>query len=228
MAIAAVLLLIGIGSGYAAAQLRRRAVDGESDQGPAIVAAAVAGTAGIAALLVWITRPGFSEIEDRVAAALEQAENGEDGASVPSAAREGTLICTIVPERSRITTARTDDVQFDWSGDGCVNNRTQYGLMNGEWTRVFVPDSEAAVSVNTYDPDTRTFRSDRYLLGRSAMEEARAVRDAYDPPGCGITDAARIVAEQQSAVLALLPGRPNERLVYSCEPRLKGNAAGGE
>jgi hypothetical protein len=225
MAVAAVLLLLGAGSGFMAAQLRRKALLGDKSQTPALIAAGIAGAALIGAVLAWITRPGFSEIEDRVAAALAERK-GEPGAqpaigSGPpvSSARDGTLLCSLVPDRSRIVTARTDDVQFEWAGDGCVNGRTQYGMMDGEWTRVFVPDDEEAVAVNFYDPDTRTFRTDRYLLGREAMAEAREVRDAYSPPACGLTDAGRIVAEQQSAILALLPDRPNERLVYSCEPR---------
>jgi len=231
MAIAALLLLLGTGSGFMAAELRRKALLGDASQTPALLAAGLAGAALIGAMLAWITRPGFSEIEDRVAAAMEQREGGRGSEPAPgdgppaSNARDGTLICSFVPERSRVVTARTDDVQFDWAGDGCVNGRTQYGMMNGEWTRVFVPDDEEAVAVNFYDPDTRTFRTDRYLLGREAMAEARRMRDAYSPPECGLTDAARIVAEQQSAVMGLLPDRPNERLLYSCEP--KGAAGGG-
>jgi len=233
MAIAAVLLLMGGGAGFMAAQFRRRALTGEASQTPALVVAGLAGAALIGAVLVWITRPGFAEVEDRVAAAMEAqgaaSGAGEDeGAGPPaSLARDGTLICSLVPDRSRIVTARTDDVQFDWAGDGCVNSRTQYGLMDGEWTRVFVPDDEEAVAINIYDPDSRTFRTDRYLLGREAMAEARRVRDAYDPPACGLTDSGRIVAEQQSAVMALLPDRPNERLIYSCRPRGAGGSNTG-
>lgn len=231
MAIAVLLLMLGVGAGFMAAQLRRRALDRDSSQTPALCAAAIAGAGLIGAVLAWSGRPGFAEVEDRVAAAMEEAANpsGEAGEGPPTgSARDGTLICSLVPERSRIVTARTDDVQFDWSGEGCVNGRTQYGMMEGEWTRVFVPDDEAAVAVNIYDPDNRTFRTDRYLLGRQAMEEARQVREAYDPPACGLTDSARIVAEQQSAVIALLPDRPNERLIYTCRPRDTGGAANGE
>jgi hypothetical protein len=234
MAIAAVLLLMGVGAGFMAAQFRRRALADEGNQTTALVLAGFAGTALIGAVLVWITRPGFSEVEDRVAAAMEERDgasgdgSGGSGDGPPaSLARDGTLICSFVPDRSRVVTARTDDVQFDWAGDGCVNSRTQYGMMDGEWTRVFVPDDEEAVAINIYDPDTRTFRKDRYLLGREAMAEARRVRDAYDPPSCGLTDSARIVAEQQSAVMALLPDRPNERLIYTCEPK-GANGIGGE
>jgi len=234
MAIAAVLLLMGGGAGFMAAQFRRRALTDEGSQTPALVLAGFAFTALVGAVLVWITRPGFSEVEDRVAAAMDEqdgssVQQGEGSGQGPPAslARDGTLICSLVPDRSRIVTARTDDVQFDWAGDGCVNSRTQYGMMDGEWTRVFVPDDEEAVAINRYDPGTRTFRTDRYLLGREAMAEARRVRDAYAPPSCGLTDSGRIVAEQQSAIMALLPDRPNERLIYTCEPKESGGTAGG-
>ncbi|WP_152435071.1 serine protease [Erythrobacter sp. THAF29] len=229
MAVALILLLIGIGAGYAATQLRASyRADPEANepaQNRAMVAAGLSGAAIIATVLVWITRPGYDEVEDRVAAVLEELEANGDGDGGPpvSVAGDGTLICTFVPERSRVTGARTDDVEFDWAADGCVNGRTQYGLTNGEWTRVFVPNDEEAVSVNTYDPATRTFRTDRYLLGSAAMRAAREVRSEYTPPACGVTDAARILGEQQSAVLALLPDRPNERLVYRCEAKQADN-----
>ncbi len=224
VAIAFVLLALGGVSTFAAARLRRSfARNGDAEgaagiaQPRAIIAAGLAGACFIGMGLVWITRPGFSELEDRVAAIMGE-DTGEDGEDPqPSLAGDGTLICTFIPERSRVTGARTDDVEFDWAADGCVNGRTQYGMVNGEWTRVFVSDEEALVSINTYDPDTRIFQTDRYLLGRAAMEEAREMRSAYAPSACGVTDAARVLGEQQSAVISGLPDRPNERLVYTCE-----------
>ncbi len=129
------------------------------------------------------------------------------------------MLCTLVPDRSRVTGARTDDVEFDWAADGCVNTRTQYGLNSGEWTRVLVPDDEEVVSINRYDPETRTYLTERYLLGRAAMSQAREARANYEPPQCSVSDAAQTLGEQQSSIISLLPARPNERLVYSCEPR---------
>ncbi len=220
MALAMVLLLVGIGSGYAASQIRAGIADRPELRNRAIIAAGIAGAALIGTVLVWITRPGYSEIEERVAALMGE-QSGEAGSEAgdPTAALagDGTLICTIDTDRSRITGARTDDVEFEWAADGCVNQRTQYGLISGEWTRVLVPGDEAAVSISTYDPDTRTFRTDRYLLGREEMEAARSTRAEYNPPACGVTDAARTVGEQQSVLISQLPDRPNERLVYSCE-----------
>lgn len=221
MGIAMVLILIGIGTGYVAAQLRGSLPNQPENRNRAIITAGIAGAALIGTALVWITRPGYSEIEERTAALMGEDGDGTGAGGEASTAQvnDGTLICTLVPERSRVTGARTDDVEFDWAANGCVNERTQYGLVGGEWTRVFVPGDEAAVSVSVYDPDSRTFRTDRYLLGRAAMETAREARSQYDPPACGVTDAARMLGEQQAALIAQLPTRPNERLVYTCEAK---------
>jgi hypothetical protein len=221
MALALIALLAAAGSGYAAL-LWRRAPESRKRAG---IAAGVAGAALIGAVVLWLTRPGLAQIEDRVAAAMEQGdeEPGTGTAADPTLAAEGALICTLVPERSRVTTARTDDIAFDWAADGCVNTRTQYGLAaGGEWNRVLVLEDEAAVAVNRYDPATRTFRSDRYLLGKEAMDKVLAVRGKYSPPACGVSEAARKLGEQQSAITALLPETPNERLVYACGPKAAG------
>jgi hypothetical protein len=221
MALALIALMAAVGSFCAAVVWRRE----ETRRRHAAYAAAGAATMLVAAGLLWVTRPGLSEIEDRVAAAVAKAEGGPapGPAGGGTAASEGALICTLDPARSRVTSARTDDVAFEWSADGCVNGRTQYGLgQGGEWQRVFAAQDDAAVAVNTYDPATRTLRTDRYLLGQEALAAAREARAAYTPPACGVTDAARDLGEQQSALIAALPDRPNERLVYSCT----GKAAG--
>jgi serine protease Do len=221
MALALLALLTALGSGYAALQWR----SAPETRKRAGIAAGLAGAALIGAVLLWLTRPGVAAIEDRVNAALSQ-QDGEGGAGTaadPTLAADGALICTLVPDRSRVTTARTDDVAFDWAADGCVNTRTQYGLAaGGEWNRVLVLEDEAAVAVNRYDPATRTFRTDRYLLAKAAMDKVLAARGQYAPPACGVSEAARKLGEQQSAITALLPETPNERLVYSCGPKAAG------
>ncbi len=221
MALALIALLGAVGAGCAAAVWRGTA----ERRKHAGIAAGIAGAAGIAAVLLWVTRPGLSEIEDRIAAAVAEAE-GEPApgtAAQTSLAAEGELICALEPDRSRVTAARTDDVAFDWSADGCVNGRTQYGLgQGGEWQRVFAAQDDAAVAINTYDPETRTLRTDRYLLGQEALSAAREARAAYTPPSCGISEAARTLGEQQSALIAQLPDRPNERLVYTCTAKRGG------
>jgi len=218
MALALIALIAAIGAGYAAAIWR----GDETRRTHTRMAAAISAGALVVAGLLWVTRPGLAEIEDRVAAAIAKAEGGDAPEAAPAGgqAAEGALICTLVPERSRVTAARTDDVALNWSADGCVNGRTQYGLgQGGEWKRVFAAQDDAAVAVNTYDPETRTLRTDRYLLGQEALAAARDARAAYTPPACGVSDAARTLGEQQSALIAKLPERPNERLVYSCSPK---------
>ncbi len=220
MALALILLLMAIAAGYFAMQARGQ----EGLERRMTAAAAIATATFFAAIGLWVMRPGIDEIDRRVEDAMKAA-TGEAPDEPSSEAREGTMLCTLVPERSRVTGARTDDVEFDWAADGCVNTRTQYGLNSGEWTRVLIPDDADAVSINRYDPETRTFLSDRYLLGRNAMSGARATRDAYTPPQCHTTDAAKLLGEQQQAVISMLPAQPNERLVYNCAPR--AFAAGG-
>jgi hypothetical protein len=221
IALALIALLAALGTGYAAFVWR-----GQEERLTHVrVAAALSAATFVSAVLLWVTRPGLAEIEDRVEAAL--AKDGSGGGTPDlagtSAAAEGALICTLVPERSRVTSARTDDVAFDWTADGCVNGRTQYGLgQGGEWSRVFAAQEDAAIAVNTFDPETRTLRTDRYLLGAEALAAARDARAAYTPPSCGTSDAARTLGEQQSALIAALPERPNERLVYSCTAKTKG------
>lgn len=225
MALALILLLVAIGAGYAAEQARHQ----EGSERRMAIAAGIALVALAGAALLWLTRPGIDEIDRRVEMAMK-AQAGETPDQPPSQASEGTMLCSLVPERSRVTSARTDDVEFDWAADGCVNSRTQYGLNDGEWTRVLVPDDEEVVGINRYDPKTRTFLTERYLLGRDAMAAVREVRSAYEAPQCSTTDAAATLGEQQQSVIAMLPPRPNERLVYSCQPHKRGlpvSSAGG-
>ncbi|XUU60408.1 S1 family peptidase [Erythrobacter sp. HA6-11] len=214
MALAMLCLLAGIGAAFIGLRYREKPDQRKAMQvtfGIALIA--LAGT-----IVTWLMRPGIDRIDELVAIKLNQTTPDEP-ATPPQQASDGTLLCSFVPERSRVTGARTDDVEFDWAADGCVNSRTQYGQMNGEWSRVLVPEDQNAVAINRYDPETRTFRTDRYLLGRAEMESVREARAGYEPPVCGVTDAARSLGDQQQAITSMLPNRPNERLVYTCAPR---------
>jgi len=83
---------------------------------------------------------------------------------------------------------------------------------------VFVPNEEDVVSVARYDPQSRTYQADRYLLSRSAIAAARKARGSYQAPSCEAPDGAAELGRSQEAVLSALPRQPNERLVYSCQP----------
>ncbi len=141
--------------------------------------------------------------------------------STPDAAL-GKLICTLIPERSRITISSSDDVSIDWGAKGCVNGKTQYvGAQNGNgggrFDRVLVPDDEQTVSVLSFDPATRVYSNTRYLLSAAGMTAARTARGVV-PNVCNMDDAALgRLAGQQAAIRAVLPPLPNEKLVYSCQ-----------
>jgi hypothetical protein len=218
MAIAALLLLVSAAAGFGAWNMRTR-----DDGGKAMrIAGAIAAVTAVAAIAVWITRPGLDTIDRRVADAL--AENAQTGGNVDQASADpqaAELTCSIQPERSRIVSQPPADMDFAWNPSGCVNGRTQYGFADGKWSRLFVPNDEDAVSVNSFDPETRIFRTDRFALGQSTMAKARTARAAYKAPVCGSDDAASKLGEMQSGVVALLPAQANERLVYTCRPKAK-------
>ena len=213
MALAFVLTLVGWSAASYAIYGKRR----KREEKQVMIAGGIAAAAFLAALFVWLNRPGIDEIDARIAEAMEEADEPGDTASNNTSG--GELTCSIETDRSRIVSSSASDIDFAWAEGGCVNGRTQYGSAGGEWTRVFVPQSEDVVSVNRYDPDTRTFVTDRYLLSRSAMSEARTARRQYDPPQCDAENAAIRLGEMQGAVLDTLPERPNERLVYSCSAK---------
>ncbi|MCR2833292.1 trypsin-like peptidase domain-containing protein [Parerythrobacter lacustris] len=219
------LLLVGTGAGVVAWQgwQKRQAAkveDGATadprDERKLMIGGSIAAVALIAALALWFTRPGLDAIDRKVDAAMAEDGDGNDTPGAKATA-SGALTCTLDVSRSRITGAPDETVEFGWQDDGCVNGRTQYGLASGEWSRVFVPDQDEAVSINYYDPATETFRTDRYLLGRNAMSAAREARGKYSPPSCDRANAAAELGDLQGAVTSLLPEAPNERLVYRCE-----------
>lgn len=212
MALAVLLLLAAAGSGLAAWQLRTRADGGKRMR----IAGAIAAAAAVAALALWFTRPGLDAVDRRVAEKLAAGDGGVGESGAAPASTGGEFTCTIRTDRSRIVSAPPQDMTFAWAEGGCVNGRTQYGFSDGRWTRLFVPDDEDAVAVNSYDPESRTFRTDRFPLSRSVMAAARAARAKYAPPQCGAPGAAGRLGEMQSGVTALLPAQPTERLVYAC------------
>ena len=179
---------------------------------------ALAAVLAVTAAALFLTRPGLDAIDRRVAAALGEETGSDQVADDAATATAGRFVCTLEPSRSRVTGDAERSVELRWSADGCVNGRTQYGFAGGQWARVFVPNDEDIVSVARYDPQSRTYRADRYLLSRNAMSAAREARGSYDAPSCEADDGAATLGRSQDAVLSALPDRPNERLVYSCDP----------
>jgi len=215
MALSGLLLVVVLGAGGYALLARN-----SGDHRNAKIAGGVAVVALLGAGIAWLSRPGFDQIEDRLQDLLREEMAAENNGPIekPDNAETGNLVCVLDPQRSRVTSSATDDLPFQWSEGGCVNGRTQYGLANGEWTRVFVPSDEAAVSVSHFDPNSGEYRIDRYLLGHDEMASTRKARGEYQAPACGGgEEAAREFGAKQSTVLSLLPEQPNERLVYKCD-----------
>ncbi|MGZ3173212.1 MAG: trypsin-like peptidase domain-containing protein [Croceibacterium sp.] len=221
MALALVLLLVTLGGAGFAWLSYEGGEDKRTKIGGAVAVIALVG-AGIA----WFSRPPFAEGDERLQDLLRKEMTAENHGAIPTPQSAGALVCTLVPERSRIIGAANPTVPLDWKDDGCVNGRTQYGLSGGAWTRVFAPQDEASVSVNTFDPATGEYRMDRYLLDRDVMAAVRQARGKFQAPACGAgKDAAQALGTQQAAVLSLLPAQPNERLVYHCAAGASAPAA---
>ncbi|RIV87550.1 S1 family peptidase [Aurantiacibacter zhengii] len=222
MALSLLLLIVALGAGGVAAfghiqrDMRLRAIGG-----------AAALVAVVGSLIAWVSRPAFAEIDERVEQTLREGaeEEGPTGAiAAPEATTSGatSLSCVLDTDRSRVVGDPEDDIAIEWSGDGCINGRTQYGFTSGRWTRVFVPANEAAVSVNRFDPDAGELVMERYLLDLAAMRQARTARGQFVAPECGADQQASIkLADDQAAIMDAIPQRPNERLVYRCGPAME-------
>lgn len=213
LALAGLALLLSLLSGGAALWLSQQGR--KRDAKLAMVAAVILLILSPAA---WFSRPSIAEIDSRAHEIVAEASEAAPQATAPAAAQgDGALICVINPQRSRITVSKTDDIPLAWREDGCVNGRTQYGLSGDGWSKMLVPQGEDTVTVAAFDPATKTYRQDRYLLDFDTMKKVRAERAKYPAPACGAGESAsRQLGDAQSAARALLPAAPNERLVFDC------------
>ncbi|MFM9979179.1 MAG: S1C family serine protease [Sphingomonadaceae bacterium] len=173
----------------------------------------LSGLLALGAVFVFLGRPKFSAVEDRFAA-MQPAKP----ASQPIAAPQGgEQMCVINSERSRVTVSKADDVPLSWAETGCVNGTTQYGSNAGIWSRTFVPNGEPTVTIQSYDPAKARYTVERFLMAADAMDKARAIRGRYKNTACTADPGQRrSVAEMETAIRAVLPPTPNERLVYDC------------
>lgn len=186
--------------------------------------AKIAGGAGavlmLAAAILFATRP------DAHAEIAGETAPPASATGAPKLAA-GNFLCTIRPDRSRITVSETTDVPIKIAANGCVNDRTQYAQgADGHWQRILVPNEEATVAVASIDPATKEYRVDRYLLDAETMAKAREIRAGVTLKSC-TADASQIaaLATQQDAIRSALPASPNERLVYQCQPAAAGAAS---
>ncbi|WP_241233460.1 S1 family peptidase [Altericroceibacterium xinjiangense] len=233
MALAGLLLLLAFGAGaFAFIAWEREA------RTPAMAAGGLAALAILGAGYAWLSRPDFGAVAERLEHVLrrEMVERESVTSGVIEPAGTGALACTLDLARSRIISEADESLTLDWSAEGCADSATQFGRSGDDWLRVMVPESEDAVSVQRFDPQTGEYRVDRYLLSRERMQRIRQAREGYEAPECRAgAAAAGALGTSQNAVLSLLPDRPNERLAYTCaalpaapsEPA-SGNAQGGE
>ncbi|CUS43063.1 MAG: serine protease [Pseudomonadota bacterium] len=206
MALAAVLLVAGAlaigGGGLLEVRRRRR---------EAIWAASAGGVLMIAATVTFFLRPS-GEVTLPPETAPTQAP------AVSSTAALGKMVCTVVPDRSRVVSSSIEDLAIDWGTAGCMNGRTQYAENGSKWDRILVPTEDQTVSVLQFDPATRTYSNQRYFLTAAQMEALRNIRTQVTIKTCTPDEAGRAnLATQQSAIRTLLPPYPNEKIVYSCK-----------
>ncbi|GAA0737651.1 S1C family serine protease [Sphingomonas japonica] len=207
MALAALLLVLGAlglgGGGLLASRGQKRA---------AIWAASIGGVLMVAAVAAFFLRPDFD-----ADAAVEAGADTAGKTTADRTAALGPLVCTLLPDRSRVTVSSAAPVRIEWGADGCVNGRTQYAEDTGGWERILVPEEEQTVSVLEFDPATLTYSNTRYLLSAAAMTRARELRSGVQLKACSGESAPRAnLATQQSAIRNALPSLPNEKLVYRC------------
>lgn len=210
--LALLCLLAALGAGHFARRARE-----EGDKQRMKIAAGISLALTVVLLLSWFSKPGFDSLDDRVLEMQRAAAKPAPLASPEPSAAGLAYTCIVDVNRSRVTTSETKDVEMTWQPDGCVNGRTQYGRNGNGWSRVLVPNDEAAVSVNRFDPQSGEFRTERYLLGHQAMETARTARSEYKAPACGAGPAAVAdLGNFQQVILNQLPVDPNERIIYKC------------
>ncbi|MBB4085354.1 S1C family serine protease [Sphingomonas carotinifaciens] len=204
MALAGLLLVAGA-LGIGAAGL----FESRGQRRAAIWAVSGGGLGVLAAVVVFVARPsGEPELPaDTVAPTTMPIRD----------AAIGRLVCTLQPERSRVTMSSTAEVTLEWGRAGCMNGTQQFAEGDARWERIAVPDEEQTVSVQRFDPLTRTYADTRYFLSAAGMAAARAARGDKPVSGCSAADAVQdALARQQAAIRATLPPLPNEKLVYSC------------
>lgn len=169
-------------------------------------------------VIFFVLRPSFASLEDRattIASALPPLAQPDAPAAYDPV---GDNICHIDEARSRITVSQTDDVALNWTESGCVNGTTQYGRDNNDgWSRIFVPQNDPTISINSFDPITGTYKTERFLADAATLDRARLLRTGFAIGQC-TQDPNTIdkLQQMQSDIRSVLPPQPNERLVYSC------------
>jgi len=171
------------------------------------------GVAMLGALGLFLLRPSFSGIDERVKLPQDKGVTS-NGAY----AWAGDNVCRVDLDRSRLTVSQPNDIGFNWTESGCVDGGAQYVASGSAWQRTAIPDEGNYVTASQFDPATGTLRVERWLPDLDTMEKVRALAKDKGFAGCGGDSGllARIAA-LRGDVAALLPAQPNERIVYHCQ-----------
>jgi len=222
LGVAGIALLLAAGCGAGAFMLR----GGES---PTQVKLLAAGSAlmVLGAVAAMFMRPGFNQVDSRAGQSLvlpSGTPTASPGAQPVAAA--GSLVCTLQPDRSRLTVSGMEDVPLQWGAGGCVNGNSQFALGADGWSQLAAPDTEDTVTMSRFDPGKSEYRVERYFLDDETMSALRKERKKLVAPACGAgDDAARRLGDDLGALRSMLPALPNERLVYRCGPPVTASAA---
>ena len=213
MAIAGLAMMLALAAGATAFYFREN-----QRQREAKLWAVAAGVLAIGAIVAWSVRPGLSAIDSR-ASELSLEAASSSGRLTSAKDITGSLVCTLDLERSRVTVSDPSDIELNWQGNGCDGKDRPFGLFAEGWSRVNVPGEEDTATVVRFDPATREYRTDRFHADLATMEKLRAEQKKLPSVVCGASEkAARALGEAQKALIALLPNRANERLLYKCTP----------
>ncbi|MCB2074510.1 MAG: trypsin-like peptidase domain-containing protein [Novosphingobium sp.] len=180
------------------------------------IAAVLSGLLLVGAIAAWLLRPSFSDVDARAG----EFASGEESAANPKPAGgdlNGNLICTLDMGRSRVTVSDPSDFALEWSDDGCADGNRQFALGAEGWWLLTTSPRDGAVTLARFDPPSGEYRSERYFPDMDSLTRIGAKQKALATPACGAgEDAAVKFAEEQRALLSLLPSSPNERLLYQC------------
>jgi S1-C subfamily serine protease len=211
MAAAGVALLLALAAGGAGVLVLQR-----QRKRDAVIAAVLTLLLLGGAVAAWMTRPSLDDIDRRADEIIgNMHRHGKPKA--PARPLAGNLVCVLDLQRSRVTVSPTSDLHIDWRDDGCADSHSQFASGAEGWFRVFVPAGDETVTVASFDPASGVYKAERYLLDYDTMASLRRERSKQDPAECGAgPDAARRMSSGQIALKTLLPGAPNEQLVYHC------------
>ncbi|MCB2059110.1 MAG: trypsin-like peptidase domain-containing protein [Novosphingobium sp.] len=168
------------------------------------------------AVTTWLLRPSFSDVTNRADefAGREETEANPKPATVDLT---GKFICALNMARSRVTVSDPIDLELSWREDGCADGSRQFGIGADGWSQVAVSDADSMVTVAHFDPPSGEYRTERYYPTLDVMTQLQAKLKEIKAPKCGAgEEAAAKLAEDQRALIALLPKTPSERMVYDC------------